>query len=135
MSQGDNFKVEITAGDGSYYKETRNILLESLRLAMARHGTVSHFGATASLVQDRKLVSPARLTLYWSGTADGTPFPAYMTAELIEPIVRTWLADQEYGPQPDHDGDNGKGWYIGAGTDYVYQVTCYIEPRWITYGK
>lgn len=51
-----------------------------------------------------------------------------------------WLAEQDYGRQPDHDGDNDKGWRLFttgiwghvAGDHYA---VCAIAPVWAMYGK
>lgn len=50
-----------------------------------------------------------------------------------------WLAEQDYGNQPDHDGDNGKGWrlyneewgQVGGWTGSFIAV----KTAWAMYGK
>jgi hypothetical protein len=83
--------------------------------------------------------NPQRLVLFWSMEEPAIALPAPMTAEDAEPFVRAWLKEQDYGPQPDHDGDNGKGWRVYneswsmvAGKHRAFVA---IEPCWIMYGK
>lgn len=84
----------------------------------------------------------SRLVLFWSKpetSVEALAFLTPLTAEQVEPIVKAWLAEQNYGSQPDHDGDNGKGWRVYneawghvGGSRYAI---CGIEPVWLEYGK
>lgn len=54
-------------------------------------------------------------------------------------FARRWLAEQDYGRQPDHDGDNKKGWCVYnekwarvAGWSGSFVA---VKPAWIMYGK
>lgn len=80
-----------------------------------------------------------RLVLFWTNDKVMTPLPALMDAEAAEPFVRAWLAEQDYGPEPDHDGDNEKGWRAYCeGWGHVaskYAAFIAIEPVWLMYGK
>lgn len=50
-----------------------------------------------------------------------------------------WLVEQNYGREPDHDGDNGKGWrlyneswgHVGGWSGAFIAV----KPAWAMYGK
>jgi hypothetical protein len=59
-------------------------------------------------------------------------------AELTEQIKR-FLADTDYGDQPDHDGSNGKGFHIyneawnRIGNCWTADFA--VEPSWAWYGK
>lgn len=83
--------------------------------------------------------TPKRLVFYWVAAEGVTPFPVPMTAEGVEPIVRAWLETAQYGPEPDHDGDNDKGFrvyneawgHVGG----MYQAFVAIEPIWLMAGK
>lgn len=76
---------------------------------------------------------------------DGAPkslaikLPFKLDAEGAADFARRWLEEQNYGPEPDHDGDNGKGWrlyneewgHVGGWTGSIVAV----QPRWAMYGK
>lgn len=55
------------------------------------------------------------------------------------PMIKAWLDETDYGPEPDTDGHNGKGYRIFCeGCGYVcgmWQAFVGIEPAWLTYGK
>ena len=85
-----------------------------------------------------------RLILYWStgvtvGDSDHVPLPAPMDADQAESFVTAWLDAANYGPEPDHDGDNGRGHRVycedwgHVGNDSRAFVA--IEPAWLIYGK
>lgn len=123
----DNFQFDITS-EGS--------LEQCMRIAFSKHPTALRW---KEQLQDGSKI--LRLVLAWTG-ADGqgwTPFPVPMNAETVVPIVTQWLDSQDYGPQPDHDGDNAKGWHVyneawgHVGGDYHAFVA--IEPAWAMYGK
>lgn len=50
-----------------------------------------------------------------------------------------WLAEQDYGPEPDHDGSNHKGWRMFTEDwGHVFHdryAVCGIVPCWAWYGK
>jgi hypothetical protein len=70
---------------------------------------------------------------------DKVAFPFVMDADGAADFARRWLEQVEYGKQPDHDGDNEKGWrlynenwgHIDGDNHAVIAVT----PVWATYGK
>lgn len=99
-------------------------------------------------------VDPAKgLILYWAvtsrlehreedKTSGGKPImllPYEMTFEPAVNFVWGWLQTAAYGSQPDHDGDNGKGWrvYNEAWThvDDRWEALVAIQPIWAMYGK
>jgi hypothetical protein len=54
-------------------------------------------------------------------------------------FARRWLAEAEYGSEPDHDGSNGKGWRVytehwGRIGDW-WGSLCAVQPAWAEYGK
>lgn len=81
------------------------------------------------------------LILLWSaGDKDAMPLPyPMMHADAVE-FIDGWLRNgAEYGREPDHDGDNGKGfrvftegWGHVAGNTYTI---CAIQPAYAMYGK
>lgn len=91
--------------------------------------------------------SRRRLILFWhenakkdGGDCDVQMLPAPMDVEAAVPFVKSWLRAENYGGQPDHDGDNGQGWrvYNEAWTK-IERAGSYsfvaIEPVWLMYGK
>lgn len=88
-----------------------------------------------------------RLVLFWhesakngGGDCDVQLLPAPMTAEQSVPFVKAWLQSEDYGSQPDHDGNNGKGWRVyNESWTHIDRAGSYsfvaIEPVWLMYGK
>lgn len=89
-------------------------------------------------------MTPERLTFFWikpvitevTGYSD---LPK-MDWEAAKAVVLSWQANvASYGPQPDHDGDNGKGLRVfneaWARIGRMYQAFVAFEPTWIMYGK
>lgn len=80
-----------------------------------------------------------RLVLFWAEHDQMSKLPAPMTAEQVEPFVKAWLGAADYGRQPDHDGDNGKGWRVyNEAWGHVagsWEAFVAIEPVWLMYGK
>lgn len=121
---GDNFHIDITSsGD----------LLPAMKIA---------FEGAAGGKAEAYLIDPEKgLVLLWHADrqAGETKFPFKMDAEGAADFARRWLAEQDYGRQPDHDGDNGKGWrlyneawsHVGG---YSYGFVA-VKPAWIMYGK
>ena len=89
------------------------------------------------LVEDKDGIDT--LILLWSKERESIqlPFPLGLT-QTVDFIVG-WLDNLNYGGQPDHDGDNGKGWRIfteswGHVAGYSYTVVG-VQPAWAMYGK
>lgn len=80
-----------------------------------------------------------KMVLYWSVSERATKLPYPMTFEQAANFVLGWLAHADYGPEPDHDGDNGKGWRLyneaWGQVDGEWQAFAAIEPCWAMYGK
>lgn len=54
-------------------------------------------------------------------------------------FAKRWLAEQDYGREPDHDGDNGKGWRL-YNEDWGFVGGWHgsfiaVKPAWAMYGK
>lgn len=82
-----------------------------------------------------------RLILFWS-LADGViPFLAPLKPEQLTEYVKAWLGSVDYGRRPNHDGDNGKGFYLTTGQswnhieDFGHYACMDIRPCWMMYGK
>lgn len=79
------------------------------------------------------------LVLLWHEENGASELPYPMTLEDVVPFVEGWLKAANYGTQPDHDGDNGKGWRVftegwGHVADHRYAIVG-IQPVWAMYGK
>lgn len=84
--------------------------------------------------------TPLRLVLFRYPNDAMQPFPSPMTAEQVQPMVEAWLAQATYGPEPDHDGSNEKGWRV-YNEEWTHVATfrtsafVAIEPIWLLHGK
>ena len=84
-----------------------------------------------------------RLILYWIGPGNIEnkynllPFP--MKYDQVAMFVKGWLDTVDFGTQPDHDGDNSRGWRIynedWGHVDGQYQAFMAITPVWAMHGK
>ena len=84
--------------------------------------------------------SAGRLVFYQYADAKMTPFPSPISLDRAAEIAFDWLASQNYGPEPDHDGDNNKGWRAfrdewGHIDGHGHASFVAIEPMWMEYGK
>lgn len=85
---------------------------------------------------------PERLIFLWSNyeSAEGyVPFPFEMDADGCADFASRWLGSVDYGREPDHDGDNGKGWRVyneawGHVEDLRATIIA-VSPAWAMYGK
>lgn len=81
----------------------------------------------------------AKLVFYWHDSPRSTNLPFPMTLEQAADFANGWLEHVDYGDEPDHDGDNGKGWRLYCepwgyvdGDHYAFAA---VEPVWAMYGK
>src|SRR5690349_24893058 len=55
------------------------------------------------------------------------------SSDVCSSDLEAWLAEADYGPQPDHDGDNSKGWRIyneaWGHVDNLWGAIVAIQPR------
>ena len=115
----DNFKIDITSEGDTQFKTA---------MTFFRHSKVTGYR-----------VDGKRLILYWTKSDKATPMLYEMTLPQAAEFVLGWLSNQDYGREPDHDGDNGKGWRLyneawgHIGTEY--QAFVAVEPVWAWYGK
>lgn len=89
-------------------------------------------------IDERENKSP-RLILYCYESKKANKLPYPMTPEALIDFAWNWLQTVDYGRQPDHDGDNGKGWHLytedWGHVDGDWAAFCAIEPAWAMYGK
>lgn len=122
----DNFHIDITSeGD--------------LRSAMELAFRQPVFRAEGYLIDpDRGLI------FFWGGFNNHPPdglirLPFKLDAIGAADFAERWLAEQDYGEQPDHDGDNGRGWRLyndewGRVGGLTYSFIA-VKPEWAMYGK
>lgn len=79
--------------------------------------------------------------LFWTDSEKATPLPSPMPTEQLTPMIMAWLEGRaHYGPAPDHDGDNERGWLCyhdswGHIDGFGWQAFAAIRPMWAMYGK
>lgn len=79
------------------------------------------------------------LILLWGAERDAVQLPYPLDLKEAVTFVVGWLAHADYGIEPDHDGDNGKGWRVfteawGHVAGHHYAVVA-VQPAWAMYGK
>lgn len=84
------------------------------------------------------------MVLFWTEPTQGfkhsaLKLPYRMDIPAAIDFVWNWLKTADYGGQPDHDGDNGKGWRIynesWGHVNSEWAAICAIQPEWAMYGK
>lgn len=121
ISKYEDFRFEI-ASDRQ--------LKEILALAFTRHKTAAGWKE-----QNGAFV----LSWYNPDGAGWNAFPAPLEAEGLEPLVISWLKNQNYGYEPDTDGSASKGFLVYNETygriDNDPYAFVAIKPEWIVYDK
>jgi len=92
---------------------------------------------SSQLVRDKDGVPT--LILLWNKERDSQPLPYPLDLKQSAEFIRGWLLSTDYGREPDHDGDNGKGWRIftegwGHVNGCVYAIVG-VQPVWAMYCK
>jgi hypothetical protein len=89
------------------------------------------------LVEDEKGIPTLIFLWHAEGNAQELLYPVY--AKSAVELAKGWLKNVNYGNEPDHDGDNERGWRIFteawghvAGRHYAIIG---IQPAWAMYGK
>lgn len=85
-------------------------------------------------------ISKNRFILFEYAHTEMTPFPTPMAINFVASMIYEWLKTAEYAEEPDHDGDNDRGWRLykerwGRIDDFGHGSIAAIEPMWIEYGK
>lgn len=121
----DNFHLDITSeGD----------LATPMGIAFGRLNTAEAY-----------LIDPKKGLIFFKWVPSNSPpdglvkLPFKLDAAGAADFAKRWLAEQDYGNEPDHDGDNGRGWrlyneawgMIGALSGSIIAV----KPAWAMYGK
>ena len=89
------------------------------------------------------LLPASAMILYWTEPgkhvgAERLPFP--ITVDGAVNFLWDWLQDVEYEKQPDHDGDNHKGFIVTTGDFWghcegAWESILMVTPYWQMYGK
>jgi len=80
------------------------------------------------------------MILYWIQSTNALSLPFAMSLSQAADFVSGWLEEAApYGAEPDHDGDNGKGWRLyneswGRIGDESSAFAA-VQPVWAMYGK
>jgi hypothetical protein len=113
--------------------------VEALRLAM-KIAFLWHSKAKAWAESEN-----GSLVFYWHTVAGAHPLPVALDADGVADLAMTWLKErpvEAYGQEPDHDGDNARGFRLSNGGPSIttgkererYAVVA-ISPEWIEYHK
>lgn len=85
-------------------------------------------------------INPTKgLVFYWSDAHDCIKLPFTLDLAGVTDFADRWLAEQDYGQEPDHDGHNKRGWQVyneawnRVGDEYSAFIA--VRPMWIEYGK
>lgn len=120
----DNFHIDVTS-------EGAEGLLFALRIAFRGRKARGY-----------RVVEGKGLVFFSEGNkSDYSELPFQMEHNIAADFVWQWLKEADYGKEPNHDGDNGKGWRVyvdswgrvsnvGGG----YSI-CAVAPAWAMYGK
>lgn len=121
---GNNFRFDISCGP----------LEESLKIAFYQHKATCWKFEGVGLERDRLIFA-----WHQDNSPGYNPFVAPVGPEEAVTIVKSFLAKQDYGPEPDHDGSNKKSWRIYneewghvGGNHYAFAA---VEPVWEMFGK
>jgi hypothetical protein len=81
-----------------------------------------------------------KLIFYWIKSDFAVNFPQDISLDIAVSIGHEWLTYKaDYGEEPDHDGDNKKGWRMyneaWGYIDNEWEAFVAIEPKWAMYGK
>lgn len=126
MSQGDNFKVDVTGiGD--------NVLNWSLEILAQDHVSVVGYRI------DNTNPNTPKLIFYWAKSDKFHPLLVPISTNKLGDTIQKWLAEQDYGNEPDIDGNSRRGFRIYTDSwgmvDGEWQTSFAVEPEWIMYGK
>lgn len=82
-----------------------------------------------------------RFVLFAYKHEEMVPFPTDLSLDTCANLVGEWLGSKaEFGPEPDHDGDNERGWHCytedwGHVEPFGSSAFVAVEPCWLMQGK
>lgn len=122
----DNFHIDIVSNNRKHFETAMEIAFDHAPGKKASYYRIS---------KEKGLI------LYWTEfkNKEAQPLPFEMGMKAATDFVWHWLEDAERGNEPDHDGDNGKGFRIytenWGKVDDDWQAFVAIKPIWAMYGK
>ncbi len=116
----DNFRVDVTSEGLSQFTLAMELIF--------RHECVGY------------RIDKNVIHLYWADSDKAIKLPYKYNVQQTINFVWGWLeVNPPTGKQPDHDGDNGKGFRLfnesWGHADGTWQAFASIEPIWAMYGK
>lgn len=122
------------------------LMLQGMAFVEAQNrGPYTHYAvrqpAPAGTYGVRSPAKPLRLVFFWADpkVEDAKALPFKLDAAGVVDWAERWLAEAEYGEEPDHDGSNGKGWLMyvedWGHVDNQWEAAVAIAPQWLCYGK
>lgn len=140
----DNFQFDVTAWQGHLDFDLLQVVM---RIAFADHdkATVYRvispvFEKVAQPRQPPQIEKPATLVFGWhESMRNSIKLPFTLDFVGASQWAHRWLKEQDYGREPDHDGNNSKGWRVfnenwgHIGDDFYAFVA--IQPAWAMHGK
>jgi hypothetical protein len=128
----DNFGVHVLARDPETFRQ-------AFRLAFI-YRTATHYAVT-KIAQENYMVNTEAptLVLYWYKDEKALPLPYEMDCEAALAFAEGWLKSASYPEEPDHDGDNEKGFLLTTGNFWAHVgghgSIMAIQPCWALLGK
>ena len=114
--------------------EGKNTFGLAMQIACSGHSKIVGW----SIFEDEKKCKC--LALHWVDNKKNVNlFPYEMNFQQATEFAWGWLEKEPMGRQPDHDGDNGRGFYLFThswgmvNSDYTAFIA--MKPIWAMYGK
>jgi hypothetical protein len=124
----DNFHIDVTSNNP-------DLLSKVMEIGFSNNSKK----AVGYVIRDNTMI------FLWSGyenLPDAVMFPFQMDYNGAADFVSRWLASlnvDAYGPEPDHDGHNSKGWRVfNEAWGHVYGIRAAmvgVKPTWAWHGK
>lgn len=119
----DNFSIDVTSNNDK-------ALLSALEIVFQNNSKAVGY----------KIKCKHGLVFYWhDDVKDLIRLPHKTGPADVLPVIKGWLAEQDYGEEPDHDGSNGKGWRLyneaWGHVDGESAAFFAVKPEWAMYGK
>lgn len=122
----DNFKIDVVWEGTDRFRALLSMVLSKHK---SKNGKFEHY-----CIDEKH-----GLVLFWTDSKWAEKLPYPMDHDALVSFATNWLKNADYGRQPDHDGDNGKGWRIYTGdwghVNSDWATICAIQPVWAMYGK
>ncbi len=141
-----NFSLDIISDSKSSFTKAMEILFEEAPGKTAEGYKVLVAKVPNKMNEKRPPYEVNKLAFYWtvSDRKDIVAFPFKMKVAQAVDFAWSWLQETPCAfPEPDHDGDNKKGFRIRiddehgqyAPHDSDFIRICLITPEWSEYGK